>query len=62
MNAIQDRNAEPYALQLIDRYVASELSMTYVIAENFKSEDMGNLMASDFLQQYKAAFYASYSK
>lgn len=33
INATQDRTAEPFALQLIDRYVAGELSMAQVLAE-----------------------------
>lgn len=33
LNALDGRTAEPFALQLIDRYVAGELSMTQVLAE-----------------------------
>lgn len=33
LNALDGRTAEPFALQLIDRYVAGELSMTQVLTE-----------------------------
>lgn len=33
LNATQDRTAEPFALQLIERYVAGELNLAQVIAE-----------------------------